>query len=154
MAIESLERFILEHPFFRGLEADFGRFICGCAQNVAFRPDEYLCREGEPADRFFLLRHGTVALEITAPGRPALTLQTIHEGEIVGVSWLVPPYRWTYDARALDRVGAIAMDARCLRGKIEENQAVGYELMKRFVPVLVERLHGTRLQALDLYAGR
>jgi CRP/FNR family cyclic AMP-dependent transcriptional regulator len=63
----------------------------------------------------------------------------------------VPPYRWTYDARALELVRAIAMDATCLRDKCEADHDLGYELMKRFMPVMVERLHSTRLQMLDVY---
>ncbi|SMF28950.1 Cyclic nucleotide-binding domain-containing protein [Tistlia consotensis] len=152
MTVETLERYILEHRFFEGLEPAFGSLIRGCARNVRFEAGQYLCREGEPADQLYLVRHGTVALEISAPGRGALTFQTVHEGEIVGVSWLVPPYRWTYDARAAELVRAIALDARCLRDKAERDHDLGYELMKRFVPVLVERLHATRLQLLDLYA--
>ena len=78
---------------------------------------------------------------------------TVGEGEIVGVSWLIPPYRWTYDAKALDLVRAIGMDATCLRQKSEDDHDLGYEMMKRFVPVLVERLQTTRLQILDVYGA-
>ena len=67
------------------------------------------------------------------------------------MSWLIPPYRWTYDAQALELMRAIAMDADCLRGKCEADHDLGYDLMKRFVPVLVERLQATRLQMLDVY---
>jgi hypothetical protein len=90
---------------------------------------------------------------VTTPGRGSITFQTVGVGEIVGVSWLVPPYRWTYDARALELTRAIAMDAGCLRGKCEQDHDLGYEVMKRFVPVLVERLQATRLQILDVYGG-
>ena len=72
---------------------------------------------------------------------------------VVGVSWLVPPYRWTYDAKALELTRAIAMDAGCLRAKCEQDHDLGYEVMKRFVPILVERLQATRLQILDVYGG-
>jgi hypothetical protein len=99
------------------------------------------------------LRHGRVGLEITVPGRSAVTFQTLVAGEIVGVSWLFPPYRWTYDARALELTRAIALDAACLRGKCEQDHELGYDLMKRFVPVVVERLHATRMQILDVYGN-
>jgi len=69
----------------------------------------------------------------------------------VGVSWLVPPYRWTYDARAVERVRAISLDAECLRGKCDDDPALGYDMMTRFVPILVQRLQATRLQLLDVY---
>lgn len=151
MEVEGLERIIREHPFFAGLEEGFCKLVCGCAKNVRFEAGQFLVREGDPANEFYLLRHGRVALEITAPGRGAVTFQTVGEGEIVGVSWLIPPYRWTYDARALELTRAISMDATCLRRKCEADHDLGYEMMKRFVPVLVQRLQATRLQVLDVY---
>jgi len=149
--IEGLERIVREHAFFAGLDEEFSRLVSGCAKNVRFDAGQYLFHEGEPADVFYLLRHGRVALEITAPERGPVTFQTVVAGEIVGVSWLIPPYRWTYDAKALELVRAIAMDATCLRQKCDDDHHLGYEMMKRFVPVLVERLQATRLQILDVY---
>lgn len=151
--MEGLERFIGEHPFFAGLDAGYRQIVSGCTANVRFEPGQYLFHEGEDADRFFLLRHGRVALEIEVPGRGALTFQTVSEGEVVGVSWLIPPYRWAYDARALDLVRAIAMDAACLRGKCDADPALGYDMMKRFLPILVDRLQATRMQIMDVYGA-
>jgi CRP/FNR family cyclic AMP-dependent transcriptional regulator len=151
--MEGLERIIKAHPFFAELEDRFCNLVCGCAKNVRFEAGQYLFHESEPADQFYLIRHGRVALELAAPGRGAVTFQTLGEGEIVGVSWLIPPYRWTYDARALGLVRAIAMDAACLRRKSEEDHDLGYDMMKRFVPVLVQRLEATRLQILDVYGA-
>ena len=151
--MEGLERIVREHPFFAGLAEEFCSLICGCAKNVRFDDGQYLFHEGQPADQFYLLRHGRVALEMTIPGRPSLTFQTVGAGEIVGVSWLVPPYRWAYDAKALGLVRAIAMDAACLRRKCEDDDALGYEMMKRFMPILIQRLQATRLQLLDVYGA-
>jgi CRP-like cAMP-binding protein len=149
--MEGLERIVKEHPFFAGLEEGFCKLVCGCAKNVGFEAGQYLFQEGEPADQLYLLRHGHVALEVVAPGRDAVTFQTLGEDEIVGVSWLIPPYRWSYDAKALELTRAIAMDATCLRQKCEDDHDLGYEMMKRFVPVLIERLQATRMQILDVY---
>lgn len=151
--MEGLERIIRAHPFFAGLREDFCALVCGCARNQRFEAGQYLAREGDSAAQLYLLREGRVALEMTAPGRGAITFQTLEAGDLVGVSWLIPPYRWSYDARALERTRALAMDATCLRRKCEEDHDLGYELMKRFVPVLIERLHGTRLQMLDVYGA-
>jgi CRP/FNR family transcriptional regulator, cyclic AMP receptor protein len=149
--MEGLERIVREHPFFAGLQDTFLSLVCACAKNVRFEAGQYLFHEGEPADWFYLLRHGRVALQVTAPGRGAVTFQTMAEGEIVGLSWLIPPYRWTYDAKAIDLTRAIAMDASCLREKCEADHDLGYEMMKRFMPVLIQRLQATRLQILDVY---
>jgi CRP/FNR family transcriptional regulator, cyclic AMP receptor protein len=151
--MEGLDRIIREHKFFAGLDEGFCKLLCGCAKNVRFEAGQYLFHEGEPAHQFYLLRHGRVALQLTAPGRGAVTFQTLGANEIVGISWLIPPYRWTYDAKALELTRAIAMDAACLRNKCEDDHDLGYEMMKRFMPVLIERLQATRLQILDVYGA-
>ena len=148
--MEGLERIVREHPFFSGMKEEFLELISGCAKNVRFEAGQYMFHEGQAADQFYLLRSGRVALQISAPER-TLTVQTVGEDEIVGASWLVPPYRWGFDAKALELSRAIAMDAACLRGKCEGDHDLGYELMKRFMPILIQRLHATRLQILDVY---
>jgi CRP/FNR family cyclic AMP-dependent transcriptional regulator len=149
--MESLSSIIKAHRFFAGFDPAFSELICGCARNARFDAGEYLFHEGATADQFYLVRHGRIALQVTAPGRGAVTFQTLGEGEVVGVSWLIPPYRWTFDAKALELVRAIALDAVCLRGKCEVDHDLGYEMMKRFMPVLIQRLQATRLQILDVY---
>jgi len=149
--MEGLERIVLAHPFFAGLDPALGQMVSGCARNLRFNPGQYLGHEGDPANEFFLIRHGKVAMEILAPGQPAIVFATEGEGEIVGASWIVPPYRWRFDARALELTRAIGIDAKCLRDKCEADHHLGYALMKRFLPVLVQRLQATRFQMLDVY---
>jgi CRP/FNR family cyclic AMP-dependent transcriptional regulator len=151
--MEGLERIIREHRFFTDIEPAFSELVTGCAKNVVFAEGEYLFHEGEAAEQFYFVRAGRVALEVAAPGRGAITFQTLSEGEIVGVSWLIPPYRWLFSAKALERVRAISMDANCLRQKCEADHDLGYEMMKRFMPILLERLHATRIQILDVYGN-
>ena len=151
MAVAGLERIVREHPFFAGLNEAFLELVCGCAKNVQFAAGQYLFREGGPADQFYLIREGRVALEIAAPGSGAITFQTVGEGEIVGVSWLFPPYRWNFDARAMEPVRAIGMDATCLRNKCEADHGLGYDVMMRLAPILMQRLQATRMQILDVY---
>jgi CRP/FNR family transcriptional regulator, cyclic AMP receptor protein len=152
--MEGLDRILGEHPFFAGFAAEHLQLVAGCARNRRFDPGEYLFHEGGSADEFYLVRHGRVALEIVEPGRPPIVFETLGEGEIIGASWLVPPYRWMFDARAVDLTRAIGIDAACLRGKCEADHHLGYEMMKRFLPILTNRLHATRLQILDVYGRR
>ena len=149
--VKNLEQILQEHPFFAGASAEEIKLIAGCARNHLFQAGEYLLREGGPADEFFLIRHGRVALEIAAPGRSPAVLETLGVGEFVGASWLIPPYRWALDARAVELTRATGIDAVCLRGKCEADHDLGYAMMKRFLPALVKRLHTTRLQVLDVY---
>lgn len=149
--MENLERILREQPVFAGLDDAHIALICGCTKNVRFTAGEYLFKEGDPADMFYLLREGQVALEVHAPGHGTMQLLTVQAGELVGLSWLVPPYRCALDARVQVPVRALAIHGKCLRDKCEADAQLGYQLMKRFMPVLVERLHATRMQSLDVY---
>jgi CRP-like cAMP-binding protein len=152
--MEDIEHILARHAFFAGFAAEHSQIVAACARNHRYDAGEYLFREGGSATEFFLIRHGQVALEISAPGQTPIVFATLGEGEIVGASWLVPPYRWMFDARAVVLTRAIGIDAACLRGKCEADHDLGYEMMKRFLPILVQRLHATRLQILDVYGKR
>jgi CRP/FNR family transcriptional regulator, cyclic AMP receptor protein len=151
MQAHGLERILCAHPLFAGMGEEYCGLVGGCARNVRFDKGQYLFREGEPASEFYLIRQGRVALEIAAPGRAPLRFLTLNEGEIAGVSWLVPPYRWICDAQALELTRAVSIDARCLRDKAEANHDFGYEMLKRFSAVLVQQVHAAQLQILDVY---
>jgi CRP/FNR family transcriptional regulator, cyclic AMP receptor protein len=152
--MENVEQILKAHPFFADASPAHIRLVAGCARHYHFHAGDYLIREGEPANELFLIRHGRVALEIVSPGEAPIVFATLGEGEIVGASWFIPPYRWNFDGRAMDLTRAIGIDAACLRGKCEVDHDFGYEMMKRFLPVLVKRLHATRLQILDVYGRR
>lgn len=149
--MESLERILAAHPFFQNLDARHLQLIVGCATNRRFAPGEYLHRDGDLANQFYLLRQGRVALEIFAPDRGPLVTQTFGEGEVLGWSWLFPPYRWHDDARVLELTRALVFDGTCLRKKCEQDHHLGYELMKRFSQSLLQELKAARVQLLDVY---
>jgi len=151
--MEGLDAILRKLPFFADLTPDQQVLISGCARNHRFDAGQYLFREGDAADEFFIVRHGQVALEIVAPGRTPRVISTLGEDEVVGAAWLVPPYRWMYDARARTLTRAIGIDAACLRGKCDADPALGYDMMKLFLPMLVKQLHSTQLQLLDVYMG-
>ncbi len=151
--MEGLERIVAEHPFFAGLGEAFTTLVSGCAKNVRFEAGQYLFHEGDPANEFYMVRHGNVALQLNAPGRGTVTFLTVGPGEPVGVSWLIPPYKWTFDAQARELVRAISIDANCLRNKCEADHDLGYEMMKRFMPILIQRLRAARLQILNRNAS-
>jgi CRP/FNR family cyclic AMP-dependent transcriptional regulator len=151
--METLEPLLRNHPFFHGLAPEYFDLLVGCATNVRIDEGSFLFREGEPARRFYLIRHGRVALEIAAPGRGHIVVQTVGEGGVVGFSWLFQPHLTKFDARAVEQTRAIAMDGVCLRGKCEEDNRLGFDLMQRFARVLVQRLQATRLQLLDVYGN-
>jgi CRP/FNR family transcriptional regulator, cyclic AMP receptor protein len=149
--VQTIEQLLAEAPAFNGMSEEHLALIAGCAQNKVFEDGEYLMREGDPANTFFVVRHGRVAMEIFVPERGGVTIETIDDGDLLGWSWLMPPFRVHLDARALGSVHVVAFDAACLRGKADEDPVLGYELMKRFIPVIVERLQATRVRMLDVY---
>ncbi|MFH1862178.1 MAG: cyclic nucleotide-binding domain-containing protein [bacterium] len=149
--METLEPILAEHPFFKGLEKKYLELVVGCASNVRFDAEQIIYREGEPSDQFYLIRHGRVGLEINVPHRGPITIQTISDGEILGWSWLVPPYKSRFTARAYELTRTIALDGKCLRTKCEADHELGYEFFKRFADIIVQRLQATRLQLLDIY---
>jgi CRP/FNR family transcriptional regulator, cyclic AMP receptor protein len=123
----------------------------GCAANVRFDAGELIFRQGYEAEHFYLIRAGKVALEIYVPGRGGLTIQTLGAGEVLGWSWLVPPYNWRFDGRAAEVTRAIVFDGKCLREKCEEDHELGYELQKRVIAILGVHLDATRFRLLDVY---
>lgn len=151
MSVETLERLLVEHPFFKDLKKEYLDLIVGCAKNVFYKPGEFIFREGEEANEFYVIRDGKVSLEFSSPGKEPIVIQTLEDGEILGWSWLVPPYYWHFSARAIEPTRAIALDGKCLRTKCEEDHNLGYELLKRFVTIVEQRLQATRIQLLDLY---
>jgi CRP/FNR family cyclic AMP-dependent transcriptional regulator len=142
------------HPFFAGLGAGALRLVAGCASNVHFAAGGRIFDEGGTASRFYVIRHGRVALEVHSPTRGPLVIDTMEDGEVLGWSWLVPPYRYFGDARAVTPVSAITLDGSCLRGKCEADPELGYELLKRVTTVMYRRLESARVRMLDLYGPR
>ena len=151
MQPENLSEVLKTHPFLKTMEDKYIDTLLTCASNVVFKEGEYLFREGEEATKFYLIKNGKIALELHASERGMIRIQTLSQGEVLGWSWLISPFRWHFDAVAVADVRAFAVDGKCLRTKTEENHDFGYEMFKRFSQVLENRLKNTRLQLLDVY---
>jgi CRP-like cAMP-binding protein len=149
--MRTIEELLGEVPVLQSLAPVHRETIAGCARNRVFEPGERIMREGDPADAFYVIREGAVALETVVPARGSVVLQTLHDGELLGWSWLVPPYRTAFDARSLGTTHVVAIDGACLRGKSEADPALGYALLKLLSGVFLQRLQDTRLRLLDLY---
>lgn len=149
--MQTIRDLLDEHPLFAGLDAADLDLLAGCGLITHFAAGQPIAREGQPADLFFVLRSGRAAIEVNVPGRAPLVIATAGPGEVLGVSWLFPPYRFAFDAVALEGTSAIALDAACLRGKCEADPRLGYALMVRFARLLRDELQATRLRLLDVY---
>lgn len=148
----TIEEIVHSHPFFTGMEKEHVEDLITCAGYVRYDVGEIIFREGELANRFYLIGRGRVSLDIHVPHRGIVPVLTINEGDVLGWSWLFPPYLWQFSARSLEQTQAVAFDARCLREKCQQDHELGYELMKRFASVMTQRLQAARMQLLDVYS--
>ncbi len=148
---KDLTEVIGRHPLFAGLDPTHLELVAGCASNVRFAAGQQILQEGKVANTFYLIRYGRVSVDVYSPGRGRVTIQTLHKGDVLGWSWIVEPYRWHHDARALELTRALAFEASCLRKKSDDDPAFGYALIRRFAPLIAQRLERAELQLLDVY---
>ena len=142
---------LARNALFAGLRREHLELLAACSIDRHVPVGEHLFLEGDPADGFVLIRSGAIALEIDAPARHALVIETLHDGDVVGWSWLFAPHRWQFDGRATEPTDVLAFDGTFLREACEADHELGYELMRRFAGCMLERLQAARVRLLDLY---
>ena len=148
----SVAKLLREHAFLQGLSDAQVEQIAGCASQLDVSSGTMLAREGEPADFFYLVLAGRFAIETSFPDRSPITLQTVEEGEVIGWSW-IDANPWLFDIRALTDSSCIALSAEQIMALLNEDQALGLEIMRRLNRVMTERLRATRLQLLNLFGS-
>ena len=146
-----LQSLLAKHPFFAGMRPEDLEQLATSASEVSFTAATFIFQEEMPASHLYALRSGHVALEIHAAERGDIVIETIGTGETLGWSWLFPPYKWQFAARAVEPTEAIALDAATLRERCAADHEFGYELMRRISAVIIDRLQATRLRLLDVY---
>ena len=149
--IETIEPLIRNHPVFNTLTPEHIKLIVGCASNVVYKPGVHVFKEGDEANTFFLVRQGRIFVETYTERGDAIGIQSVGDGEVLGWSWLIPPYKWHFDARVVEQSRLIAVNGECLRGKFENDHNLGYSMMTKFMEIMTHRLESTRLQLLDIY---
>jgi CRP/FNR family transcriptional regulator, cyclic AMP receptor protein len=152
--MESAYDLLSTQPYLAGLTPTQLDRLSFWSKKSMFHAGARLFEEGGRADRFWLIRDGHVTLDTHVPGRDSAIVETLGPGAVLGWSWLFPPYRWHFSASAVETTLAIEFDGPGIRELCEHNHELGYQLMSRFVTVVVDRMQATRLRLLDLYAGR
>jgi len=137
---------------FAGMREGHLHRLGACARRVEYRAGDAVINEGGAADRFFLILEGEVEVSVHQPHLGDVALESIGAGDLLGWSWLAVPAVWQLDAHASSPVTAVAFDAACVRREMERDHELGYQLLQRFVGVIVHRLQASRLQRLDVYA--
>jgi CRP/FNR family cyclic AMP-dependent transcriptional regulator len=148
--LAALQQAVAEHPFLQGLNARHLETLTECAMLTHFEAGQVIFHEGEIANRFYLIQRGQVCVETQAGESGVLPIQTIGAGNVLGWSWLFPPYYWHFGAYAMEPTDAIFFYGTRLRERCEEDPTFGYELMKRVSGVLLQRLQGTLRGASDI----
>ena len=150
ISMNDLRQRVVSHPFFGGMKATHLSVLADCAREVTFARDEVLFREGDPANQFYLIESGRVILEAHEPANGTITVQELGEGEVLGWSWMFPPFAWHLQAHAAEPTHVIVLNGGHLLNAAERDHDFGYELMKRVAQVVIHRLQSTRKQLLEL----
>lgn len=140
-------------PLFQNLPPRFLNDLMQVASECAWPGGHMLFHQGEPAKVFYLIKSGVVALEIFAADKGLIRLQTLHGGDLLGWSWLFAPYEWHFDAHVLEDSEAIVFNAQPFLALCEADHELGYQMMRRFAQLMIERLQSARLQILDINGG-
>ncbi len=155
MKREDLERIVAAHPFLLGLSEHHIRLIADCAIRTHFETGQVIFRDGETANRFYLIEQGKIALESSASGGDPVTIDVVGDGDLLGWSWLFPPYRWHFGAVATSTTHTLTFNGPLVRALCQRDPALGFELTGRFLRVMGERLQSARqrLQECQRAAG-
>jgi CRP-like cAMP-binding protein len=151
--MNGLEAVLATHAFTSGMKSDHIRDVAECASYVEIPGGKYIFRQGETADAFYLILEGSVEIELFSTTGGPVVLQKILPGSALGWSWLVPPCRWRFDARAVSPVKALKVDAEPLRRIMEKDSRFGYVILERFLRLIGERLESERMSLIGLYAS-
>ncbi len=136
------------HPFLHGISADHLGALAEAARDVSFPARHRLFEDGGNATRFWLIQSGHVSLDLHVPGEGPVAIETIGMGELLGWSWLFPPYKWAFGAVAATAVEAFEFDAPLVRQLCATDPELGYELNQRITTVLAKRLQATRIRLI------
>jgi CRP/FNR family cyclic AMP-dependent transcriptional regulator len=142
--------FVAKAPIFEGLDSAQLELIAACAEHKRVPAGTLVSRQGEAADRFFIIGEGTIALQVESPGSGPVQLLTLDQPEVVGWSWLFAPYRWLLDVRAVTDCHLITVDGIRLRGECDADHDLGYELVTRFGADAVVMTKDTWYQLINL----
>ena len=142
------------HPFLQDLSAEYMATLAECAMPTGFNAGQIIFRQNEIANRFYLIQEGRVLLEATTPDQLTVPVDSVTAGEVLGWSWLFPPYVWNFTARAIEPVRAIFFYGTWLRERCTDDPAFGYELMWRTAGVVIRRLQVVRQQLIRLSQSR
>ncbi|MBF0510990.1 MAG: cyclic nucleotide-binding domain-containing protein [Candidatus Omnitrophica bacterium] len=144
---------ISKFAFFKDMKEEYRQIFLKNLTKDVFKPNEYIVKQNEHASKFFLIVKGKVSIEMLSPEGKPFSIQTLKEGDIVGWSWMIPPFLSQFSVRALEATEMLVIDGEMLRQKSEKDHDLGYDLLKRLVTIFVLRLQATRQHLMALYSS-
>jgi CRP-like cAMP-binding protein len=151
MSNQAIDDYLASHEFFAGLDDDHLRFLADSVNEIEVSKGEVLFKQGMTADKFYLLREGRVSIQVPALVGPILEIQSLGEDQILGWSWLIAPFRWHFQARAMQDSRVLEFDGSAILAHCQEDPRFGYELLKRFAALMSERLDAARQKMMDQF---
>jgi len=149
MSKQSIEDYLSGHAFFSKMDSSYLKFLSDSVTELRIKKGDVLFKHGNRADKFYLLRNGQISIQVPALMGPTLEIQTLGEDQILGWSWLIPPYMWSFQARAMEDSDLLEFDGSAILARCEEDPNFGYELFKRFAALMSERLDAARQKMMD-----
>lgn len=152
MSPSSLKEVLSEAPVFNRMSGDYIERLAGHAVEKSVESGEVLFRIGEPAESFFMLIDGEVSIEIPAVSGPTLQVQRLKAVRVLGWSWLLPPFKWSFNARAETNSRVLVFDGAAVLTDCESDPAFGYEVVKRFSALMAERLDAAHKKMMEQWS--
>lgn len=144
-------KILQEQAFFHGLSSEFIDFLAEHAMEKTLKKGEILFEHGQPADRFYLVHEGRIVIEVPAIYGPSLEVQSLGSDKILGWSWLIPPYKWSFQARVEEASSVIEFDGKAVLARCKGDPRFGYEVLKRFSSLMSERLNAARKKMMEAW---
>jgi CRP/FNR family cyclic AMP-dependent transcriptional regulator len=145
----STTEYLSTHEFFSEFSDDILEFLCDCSSKHEIKKGQILFRQGENADKFYVVLNGRISVQIPAIMGPTLEIQTLGKDHVLGWSWLISPYKWNFQTKAEEDSELLEFDGTAILARCEQEPKFGYELLKKFAALMSERLNAARHKMMD-----
>ena len=149
MSNQSITEYLSAHEFFSEFSDDVLKFLCECSSTREIKKGQILFLQGEHADKFYVVRSGRISIQMPAIMGPTLEIQTVSENQVLGWSWLIPPYKWNFQTKAEDDSELLQFDGAAILARCEQDPKLGFELVKKFAALMSVGLNAARLKMMD-----
>ena len=149
MSNQSITEYLSAHEFFSEFSDDDLKFLCECSSMREIKKGQILFRQGEHADKFYVVRSGRISIQMPAIMGPTLEIQAVEEDQVLGWSWLISPYKWNFQTKAEEDSELLQFDGVAILARCEQEPKFGYELLKKFAGLMSVRLNAARQKMMD-----